>query len=159
MLELSWNDLTVDFHHLNREKLVQEWQWLISDTMLPIMISSIGDLFLEDVDEAIYWLNIGTAELQKIADSAEEFQEKLKDKTLLNEWFIVALVADLKASGKELTRGMVYGFKQLPILGGTYEVENFELTDIEVNCSLAGQIHYQIKDLPDGTKVHFSIKN
>ena len=36
---------------------------------------------------------------------------------------------------------------------GEYEPENFELTDIEVHFELSGQIHKQIKDLPDGTNV------
>jgi predicted transcriptional regulator len=32
-------------------------------------------------------------------------------------------------------------------------IKNFPFWDIEVHFELSGQIHKQIKDLPDGTKV------
>ena len=53
--------------------------------------------------------------------------------------------------------GKLYGFKQLPVLGGKYEPDNFELTDIAVHFSMSGQINFKLKDLPDGTKVNFEI--
>ena len=89
----------------------------------------------------------------KVSDSKEEFQEKLKDDNKVNEWFLVRLVEKIKENGLALTENHLYGYKKLPILGGEYKPENFELTDIEVHFELSGQIHKQIKDLPDGTKV------
>ncbi|WP_233407562.1 T6SS immunity protein Tdi1 domain-containing protein [Marinomonas spartinae] len=63
----------------------------------------------------------------------------------------------LKVQGVILEQGKLYGFKQLPVLGGEYEPDNFELTDIEVHFAMLGQMNLQIKDLPDGTKVNFSV--
>ena len=67
---------------------------------------------------------------------------------------MIGLVKKLKEQGIELTDKNLYGYKKLPALGGEYEPDNFELTDIEVHFELSGQIHKQIKDLPDGTKVN-----
>ena len=156
-MKITWNDLTVNFEHVAREKLVDDWKWLIGESMLPITVTSIGDMFLQDADESIYWLVTGSAELTKVADSYDEFQNKLNNEELTNEWFLIPLVIDLKNAGLELEQGKLYGFKQLPVLGGEYTPSNFELTDIEVHCALTGQINYKIKDLPDGTKVNFEI--
>ena len=105
----------------------------------------------------IYWLITGSAEFEKVAQSYEEFQGKLQDNELIHEWFLVPVVARLKENGVILEQGKLYGFKQLPVLGGKYEPENFELTDIEVHFAMSGQMNLQIKDLPDDTKVKFKV--
>ena len=156
-MPITWNDLTVSFKHLDRSKLVEDWQWLIGETALPILITSIGDMFLQETDGTIHWLMAGSAEYEQVAESYEEFQEKLKEDDLVDTWFVIPLVADLKENNIALEAGKLYGFKKLPILGGEYHIDNFELTDIEVHFALTGQMNFKIKDLPDGTPVNFEI--
>lgn len=157
-MTLIWDDLTVCFKHIERTKLTEDWQWLVG-TALPILVTSIGDMFLQNEVDEIYWLMTGSAEYIKVADNYEEFQNKLQDNELVNEWFLSSLVAKLKEQGKKLEKGKLYGFKKLPILGGKYEESNFEPTDIEVHFALCGQMNYQIKDLTDGAKVKFTVKD
>ena len=45
-MKITWNDLTVNFEQIDREKLVDDWRWLIGDSTLPILITSTGDMFL-----------------------------------------------------------------------------------------------------------------
>lgn len=155
-MSLTWNDLTVSFEHIEREKLIEDWQWLVGES-LPILITSVGDAFLQNKAGEIYWLITGSAEFEKVAESYEEFQSKLNDNELIHEWFLVPVVAQLKEQGIQLEQGKLYGFKQLPVLGGKYEPENFELTDIEVHFTVLGQMNFKIKDLPDGTSVNFEV--
>lgn len=155
-MAITWHDLTVGFDHLDRAGLMEDWQWLVG-TALPILITSVGDAFLQNESGEIYWLITGSAEFEKVADSYEDFQRLLQDDALVHEWFLVPVVAELKAQGEALAPGKLYGFKRLPVLGGKYEPENFELTDIAVHFALTGQMNFQIKDLPDGTKVNFNI--
>ena len=155
-MSLTWNDLTVSFEHLERAKLVEDWKWLVGSA-LPILITSVGDAFLQNEAGEVLWLICGSAELEKVADSYEEFQGKLQDNELIHEWFLVPVVAQLKEQGVILEHGKLHGFKQLPVLGGKYEPDNFELTDIEVYFAMAGQMNFQIKDLPDGEQVNFSV--
>lgn len=155
-MPLTWNDLTVSFEHIDRTKLVEDWQWLVGSS-LPILITSVGDAFLQNENGEIYWLITGSAELEKVADSYEEFQAKLNDNNLIHEWFLIPVVSQLKERGAQLEQGKLYGFKQLPVLGGKYEAENFELTDIEVHFAMSGQMNFKMKDLPDGTKVNFEV--
>ena len=81
-------------------------------------------------------------------------KKKLQDKDVVSDWFLVDLIAALKAEGKKLDMGQVYSYKKLIVLGGDYSLDNFVPTDIEVHFSFAGQIHQQVKDLPPGTKIN-----
>lgn len=152
-MSITWNDLTVNFEHLDRNKLMEDWQWLVG-TALPFLITSTGDAFLQTESGEIYWLITGSAEYEKVANTYEAFEKKLKDNELLHEWFLVELVAELKEKGLLLEEGQIYGFKKLPAIGGEYELDNFEPTDIEVYFSMSGQMNQQIKGLPDGTKIN-----
>jgi len=153
-MKITWNDLKIDFNHIDQNRLIESWYWLIGTDKKPILMSSIGDLFLADKNGACYWLNVGEGIFEKVAENIEQFKAKLKDNEQVDEWFLIGLVEELKQSGLELTDNHLYGYKKLPVLGGEYKPENFELTDIEVHFELSGQIHKQIKDLPDGTKVN-----
>ncbi len=152
-MKITWDDLKVDFSYIDLKRITESWDWLIGNDKTPILVSSIGDIFLEDINGKCYWLNVGEGIIEKVAEDKIEFKEKLNNNEIVSEWFLVELVAELKKEGLELTEKKLYGYKKLPVLGGEYEPENFELTDIEVHFELSGQIHKQIKDLPDGTKV------
>lgn len=155
---ITWKDLTVKFDYIDLDRLMESWDWLIGNDKKPILMSSIGDLFLEDNEGICYWLNVGEGILEKVADNETEFKAKLKNEEIVDEWFLIELVSEIKRSGLELTEKKLYGYKKLPIIGGEYKPENFEMTDIEVHFELSGQIHKQIKDLPDGTKVKIVTK-
>lgn len=153
-MKITWDDLQVKFDEDTADKLIEDWRWLVGQNKTPIMVSSIGDLFLRDNTDKIYWLNVGEGSITVVADDIDGFKEKLQDHEQVNEWFMVELVDALKAAGLKLEPGSIYSYKKLPILGGNYTVDNFETTLIEVHFSFAGQIHEQVKDLPDGTKIN-----
>lgn len=155
-MKINWADLQVNFSNIDQNRLLESWNWLIGNDKRPILISSIGDLFLADENGICYWLNVGEGILERIAESVEEFKVKLNNNEQVDEWFLIGLVEKLKENGLELRDNHLYGYKKLPVLGGEYEPDNFELTDIEVHFELSGQIHKQIKYLPEGTKVNIT---
>ena len=128
--------------------------WLIGKDKKIILISTIGDAFLEDSNGICYWLNVGEGIFEKVAENITEFETKLTDNEIVEDWFLVELVAELKKNGIELTKNNIYSYKTFPILGGEYLPENFEITDIEVHFEISGQIYKQVKDLPVGTKIN-----
>ncbi|GAB5523140.1 MAG: hypothetical protein Roseis2KO_10120 [Roseivirga sp.] len=156
-MKITWKELTINFNHLDRLGLIESWAWLVGDDKLPILISSIGDMFLEDQKGRVYWLNVGEGTLKLIANNQEKFTIKLNDDDIANELFMFQLVTNILNSGLRLEPGKLFVYKQLPVIGGAYNAENFELTDIEVHFHLAGQIHEKIKDLPDGTKIKVTL--
>ena len=61
------------------------------------------------------------------------------------------------AAGLTLGPSQCYSFKNPPILGGAYSVENVWPADLAVHYSFQADICKQAKDLPDGTKVKIVI--
>ncbi len=156
-MKITWKDLTVKCDHLDHQQLLETWTWLVGNDKLPILMSSIGDLFLKNPIGNCFWLDVGVGEINKIAENEETFKAMLKDDNQVDQWFLLGLVEKLKVSGFELTENKVFSYKVLPVLGGEYLPENFELTDIQVHFQLNGLIHQKIKGLPNGTKVKFSV--
>jgi len=153
-MTLTLKDLTKDISKIDLEDICSCWQWRLTDQKAVILISSVGDMFLIGNDNTINWLDTSTGELKKIADSIQEFEQLLSDETNIDNWFLETLVEQLMASGKTLKEDEVYSFKILPALGGDYSVDNLEPANISVHFAMTGQIHEQIKDLPDGTKIN-----
>jgi len=68
-------------------------------------------------------------------------------------WYKYGLLDEVRTSIGQLSEGHCYSPKVLPLLGGSFDVDNFEQTPWHVHVSINGQIHQQIKDLPVGTKI------
>ncbi|VTR99498.1 DUF1851 domain-containing protein [Tuwongella immobilis] len=152
-MRITWNELTVSMDGVDLEQLLSEWRWLVQDSVQPVLISSLGDLFLRHEDGRILWLDTGTAELCEVASDAAEFKELMVQPENANSWFIPQLVGDILSQGKQLAPGECFSYQVLPALGGKMEPDNFEATDLQVHFSIAGQIHRQLHDLPPGTPI------
>lgn len=139
---------------MNLETICSDWKWCLQDQKTVAMISSIGDLFVVGKDESINWLDTGYGVLTRIADNIQQFKLLLKDENNIENWFLASLVEQFISNGILLNENEVYGFKTFPALGGDYSLDNFEPTNIYIHFAFAGQIHEQIKDLPEGTKIN-----
>jgi hypothetical protein len=152
---MDLNDLTVNFSHLDRRALLEDWSWLLGKSKFPILLLANGDAFVQDVDAGtIHFLNVSAGIVSEVATSFDRFKSLLSDQKFVLNYFGVAMVADLRQSGCLLSPGQIYSFKIPPILGGEYVLNNVEPTDIEVHYSLAGQIHEQVNSLPEGTPIN-----
>ena len=152
-MRITWNELTISPDGVDFNDLLSEWRWLVGQEYQPVIISALGDLFLRQDDGRIFWLNTGSGELAEVAKDAEEFKNLIVQSDNTDEWFLPNLIGDLLASGKTLGAKECFGYKIPPVLGGKYEPDNFEPTDLSVHFGILGQIHFQIKDLPPGTKI------
>ena len=110
-------------------------------------------MFLLDSKDNVYWLNVGEGKFTIVADNIEHFKTKLNQLEFVEEWFLPDLVEELKTKKGLLKQGKLYGYIKLPAIGGEFEGDNFEQTDIEVHFGLSAQIHEQIKVLPEGTVI------
>ncbi|MEM1069044.1 MAG: T6SS immunity protein Tdi1 domain-containing protein [Planctomycetota bacterium] len=152
-MRITWNELTIDPDGLDFDSLLEEWRWLVPETMSPVVVSALGDLFLRDQDDSIHWLDTGTGQLSRVADSPNEFKQLMQQPDHANEWFIPQLIGDLIESGAVLGTGECYSCGVPPGLGGEFTVDNVKPTDIRVHFSMFGQIFFQTKDLPPGTPI------
>lgn len=149
-MKLGWSDLTVSMDGMDLDAVLSDWRWLIGDDARPVLMSAAGDLFVQKADGSVWWLDAGGGSFKAVAHG-ETFQQEVAKNA--NEWLLPQMIGDLKGSGVELAPGQVYGFKTAPILGGAYKLQNIEPTDAVVHFSLLGQIHEQVKDLPEGTPI------
>ena len=152
-MHITWNELTVSFDKKSAADLLDDWRWLLGDSMELFLISSLGDMFLSDSAGHIFWLDTGSGKLKEVAISAAEFKQLIQKREHADQWFIPLLVGDLITSGVKLSPGQCYSYKKPPILGGKITPNNFMPTDLLVHFSILGQLHRQVKDLPPGTKI------
>lgn len=152
-MRITWNELTVGFDPNKSAALLEDWRWLIGDNVQLVVVSAIGDLFLRNTEGRILWLDVGAARLTQVAESSEEFKRLIQQVEHADEWFVPQLIGDLIVSGKRLSAGQCYSYKMPPMLSGKMELDNFEPTDLQVHCSMFGQIGQKIQHLPPGTKI------
>ena len=150
-MAITLQDLTVNIDHLDRETLLEDWVWLIGPSRFPILVTASGDAFVQDAaDGSVHVLDAGAGTLARVAGSVDEFRTLLADRDFVADHLAVQMVGDLKQAGVHLAPGQLYGFRTPPVLGGAYELENVEPTDIEVHFSTTGQIHEQVRNPPAG---------
>jgi len=158
MLSIAWEDIKIELEEPVIGTLLNHWDWLVPADLHPILVSSIGDMWLKDNQGQVFWLNVGVGCLEKVASTETEFIVKLNDDQIANEWFMFELIQALKDTGVKRASDELFGYILLPIIGGKYTVNNFELTSVEKHFAHAGQIHRQLRDLPDGTEVNIDFQ-
>ena len=152
-MTIQFQQLIKDTDKIDLEDICSSWQWCLGDQKSIALVSCVGDMFLIGNDDTVNWLDTSIGQIKKVADNLEAFELLLNIEQNIDNWFLASIVEQLILNGKTLKENEVYSFKTLPALGGAYSIDNLEITDISVHFSFTGQIHEQIKDLPDGAKV------
>ncbi len=145
-------DLTRIFRDDQFAGALESWQWIGLEGLTPWFASVFGDVFLIG-DDGVYWLDIAAGELTLEWSSAEETKRVLATDDGLDEYLFAGLAFAAAESGLEPEGDQVYDYKVPPVLGGEFEVANLTTTDFEVVLHLTGQLHEQVKDLPEGAEV------
>ena len=153
-VRITLNELTVNFDHLHRERLLDDWRWLIGPSKQPILLSAIGDAFVQDEhDGTVHLLDTAAGTCQLVAEDEAEFRNLLTDAQWATDHLAVEAVVDFLDNDLRLASGQIYSWKQPPALGGKYELANAAIADIEVHFSITGQLHEQLRSLPPATPV------
>lgn len=152
-MNMTLNDLTVSPQGLDRDTLLESWYWLIPKQAKPVLITALGDVFVQDGRGAVHFLNTCSGTVTKIADSGEAFKALLQDAGFVTEYMHPAKIVELRDAGLRLTPGTCYSYKHLMVLGGQDTVDNIEVSSIAIHVDFSGHIHQQVKDLPDGTQI------
>jgi hypothetical protein len=152
-MNLTLNDLTVSPQGLDRDTLLESWQWLLPKRAKPVLITALGDVFVQDGRGAVHFLDTCAGTVTKIAENGEAFTARLHETGFVTEHMYPAKIVELRDAGLNLTSGTCYSHKQFLVLGGQDTVDNYEVCSIAIHLDLTGHIHQQVKDLPDGTKI------
>jgi hypothetical protein len=136
-----------------RRIILQDWSWLIGVDKDVAAISIFGDAFLTDVNRSIFWLDTGSGCMEKVTNNFGEFLDYLNTDKGKNDLLLDWLQAELATRGFELQNDEIFSYKKLPIVGGKYEVDNIIRLNVCEHFSVTASLHFQMKDLPDGTIV------
>lgn len=152
-MKITWKDLSFLPSDEALSALRDAWAWFLPQRFEPVMASTLGDVFFQQDGPEVFWLNTGTAEITRVAASRSEFLELLRTEKA-DEWFMPHLIEQLKMAGKALKPDGCYTYVALPIFSeGKYEVSNLNPVQAAEHFGLTGEIHRQIRQLPDGSKV------
>ena len=156
-MSVGWSSLTFTPSDEAVQQLAESWGWLLRESFVPVLFSTLGDVFFQPESGGIWWLNTGTAEITRVANSLPEFRELLGTEAA-NEWFMPNLIEQLHAAGKVPASGECYTYVTLPVFAeGKYEVENFNPVPAYEHFSLTGHVLCEIQSLPLGTKVKLNV--
>jgi hypothetical protein len=135
------------------QHLLAEWRWLLGGRPRLAGWSSAGDLFVEGTEGQILMLDPGAGSTEVIADSFSELQSLLEDETRSSLLLQKAVVDAFEAVNGPLPEGRCLSFTTLPVFGGAYTVDNRYSLSIREHAEVTGDIHRQLRELPDGTTV------
>jgi hypothetical protein len=134
-------------------RALADWHWVPGLAgKIPMVTSAFGDVFLEDQD-GVWFLDTIEGVLTREWDSPQALQAQLSTPEGQDRFLLTGLAGAAFERGLVPSDAQILCFKIPPILGGTFEPENLEVTDLVVALSIAGQLHRQVKDLPPGTPI------
>lgn len=129
------------------------WDWLVPSNVKPLLATSFGDLFVVESSGGVSFLDIIGGTFERVAESVTAWEQLLRDPEFLDRHCAPAFVSQLRESGAILAQGECYVPKHEPILGGSWELENWSPGRWVWHLERQGRIHFAIKDLPDGAKI------
>lgn len=152
-MEITLNDLTINPECVVLNELLQDWKWAMPEPMRPVLLTALGDVFAQGENGAVYFVDVIEGHIRMVAEDGAAFEELLSDAEFVTDHFFPARVLELRDAGIELELNQVYSHQQPLVLGGSDELENYETSDVSIYLSILGQIHEQVKDLPEGTVI------
>jgi hypothetical protein len=153
VIKLDWADLLIEDSALDHKALLEDWRWLLHGPFRVIAGSKFGDWFVQRPDGRVEILDAIEGSIREVAPSHQEFQRLINRRENQEEWLLSALVVSLHEKGLVPGPGQCYGFKMPPVLGGEATSDNVEVMDLKVWVSISAQLHQQLHDLPEGTRI------
>jgi hypothetical protein len=140
------NRYTISLETVNLKKVLSTWIWLTGEDKTIIAITIGGDAVLKDPKNNLYFLDVGGGELILISDNYLDFTEDKLSAEDMEELLLIELIAEMNHEDMKLAPGQVFSYTLLPLLGEAYDGKNMLPVDLYEHFSLAGEMHYKMKD-------------
>jgi hypothetical protein len=150
-------ELWFDTAHLDVERLLYDWRWLVPNRMTLVARNAFGDLFLRNDFGAVLRLDVAVGKVTTVADSEIQFRELAATSEKRKDWFAeteeqAAATRGLKPDASQCIGSSVplvfaqSGFPDSPCVVDLYE-----------HVAFLGDLNQQISNLPDGAKVRLKV--
>jgi hypothetical protein len=136
------------------DELLDDWRWLTGPDLHLWHATKMGDAFLRHpADGSIHFLDTVSGEVERIANDEADFERVIASEDNADRW-LMREVVDMQAMlGMRPGPDQCLSFRNPPVLGGQLLPDNFDVVSLIVHLSVAGQIHEQVKDLPEGAPI------
>lgn len=138
---------------LHIDDALASWDWMVTTSVKPLLATSFGDLFVVEPSGAVAFLDIIAGTFERVAESVSAWEQLLREPEFLDRHFAPGFVSQLRDSGMILAQGECYVRKHEPILGGSWELENWSPGRWVWHLERQGRVHFAIKDLPEGAQI------
>lgn len=152
-MPITMNDLTISPNGIDMDTLLSEWTWAMPEPLRPVLLTAMGDAFAQGESGAVYFVDMVEGNIRVVADDGDSFQSLLRNNRFVTDHMFPSRIVQFRNAGMALQTGQVYSHRQLLVLGGDDDIGNVEATDVSVHISIHGQVHRQVKDLPNGTPI------
>jgi hypothetical protein len=142
---------------LEVERLLSEWRWLCPAKMSLLARNLFGELFLMDETGLVFWLDTTVGELSKVANSKAEFLEMAETSQKRQEWFVEQEAGVYAELGLVPSSSQCIGFGVPAVFAEGGTPDTAFVADIYEHISLLGDLHHQLSDLPNGSKVRLCV--
>jgi hypothetical protein len=151
-------EILFDVEHLSVERLLKEWRWLCPQTVALLARSAFGDLYLRDESGRVLKLDVATSLIKEVADSESEFRKLASTKEKQEEWFATRDELAAARRGLNPSENQCIAFKIPLVFAESGTPNNAYLADLYEYVSFLGEVHRQISELPEGSKVRLEFK-
>ena len=142
---------------LEIERLLSDWRWLCPAQMSLLARNVFGELFLQDETGSVFWLNTTVGKLSKVANSKAEFLEIAETSQKRQEWFVEQEAVAYANRGLVPNSSQCIGFGVPAVFAEGGRPETAYVADLYDYVSFLGDLHRQVSDLPDGSKVQLRV--
>lgn len=144
-------------NHLDVERLLANWRWLIPNPMTLLARNAFGDLFVGDDSGAVIWLDVGIGKVTTVADSEARFRELAASSEKGEEWFAESDEKAAAARGLKPDATQCIGFSVPLVFAESGSPDTPYVADLYDHVSFLGDLNRQIANLPEGAKVKLVI--
>ncbi len=150
---MDLNDYLLDTTDLDWLDVLEPWGDILPDAFTVWFANRLGEPILVFDDDTVHRLDLEGGELEKIATSRDALAEAIEAGPNANLWLRANEIDRATTAGRPLEAGECYGYRQPLVLGGRPDGENLCIRTVAEYISFLGQMHAQIRDLPDGAEV------
>lgn len=146
-----------DVGDLSLERLLKEWRWLCPQTVSLLARNAFGDLYLREKEGKILRLDVAVGQIQQVAESEEQFRKLASTNDKQEQWFAASYETAAVRRGLKPGVDQCIAFKTPLVFAESGTPNSVYIADLYEQVSFLGDLHRQLKDLPDGAKVQLRL--
>lgn len=134
---------------------LQTWAWIGVEGLAPVFTSPFGDVFFIGGD-GVWYLDVFWGKITREWESLDECDAELQTAAGQDDYLRAMLAVTAAKQGLHPNDSEIYDLGHPAVLGGAEDAANVQVTDFVTAIGMAGQIHDQVRFIPEGAPINVS---